>query len=315
MSRESILTVEKARVLRAYLSKLYNIAKSVIALGVVESVACEDFGVYRKHYYSFARLSENALGGRNFLDRRYSWEKRCSCILEYAHRMDIVASHIELQTGESLTELCERYKVLKAHIRQVLTYAKDGYAGERSPEYLLYAEIFGDVNIPTDYAKLLNRYIEQLSPRPRVLIKMLKGVGSNLYTVNEISGYFNITNSRLHAIEKRCFDYIRGFAKKDRKQKTVKNIQCLCLSPRATTCLLRAGYDTVDKLNGVTLQDLETIRNMGTVCALEVIDVLLTLPEAKVLEKASNGGYMYVNVKNSSDIGFNMKITFNCDKI
>lgn len=315
MSRESILTVDKVKVLRAYLSKLYNASRSV-ALGVVESVACENRGIYREHYYSFGRLSENALGGRNPLDKAYSWEIRCRCITEYAHRMDVVASHIEFQTGESLTELCERHRVLKTHIRKVLVYANKGYTGERSPEYSLYTKIFGSDNVPADCDKLMRGYIERLSPRQRVLLKMRTGIGSNLYLLREVSSYFNITDSKVCMIEKRCYGYIRGFAKEEQgvAKNGSKSIQSLGLSPRAETCLLRAGYDTVDKLNGVKKRDLRAVRNLGMRCCDEVVSKLLSQPNARVSVVKPEGGSQQVKVKDYSDVTPDMVITFNYDK-
>ncbi len=51
-------------------------------------------------------------------------------------------------------------------------------------------------------------------------------------------------------------------------------IEELDLSPRAYTCLKRAGYDTVEQLCNMTIDELKTIRNMGNKPAYEIVQTL-----------------------------------------
>lgn len=323
MSGKRILTVDKAGVLRVYLTKLYE-AASYVESGLTESLACERSGIYREHYYSFSKLSKNALGEDVLVNRNetvvvfYEWGKRYRLIKMYAQRMDAVARCVQAQTGESMAKLYETYGVNKQHIKQVLEFASKGYTGERSCEYLLYTRIFGDDDVPANFLNLLVGYMQRLSPRQREILKMRTGVSSNLYSVNEVSRYFNLTRSLVNTIENRSIDFIRGFAEKDRKQKTDRNnssksIQSLGLSPRAETCLLRAGYDTVDKLNGVKKRDLMAVRNLGTRCCDEVISKLLSLPHTMVSIVEPEGDFRYVKVKDYSEVTPDMVITLNYD--
>ena len=331
MGGRRILTADKAGLLRAYLTKLYE-AASYVESGLTESLACERSGIYREHYYSFSKLSKNAsfsklsknaLGEDVLLNRNetivvfYDWEKRYRLIKMYAQRMNAVARCIQAQTGESLTKRCEMYGVNKQHIKQVLEFAAKGYTGERSCEYLLYTRIFGD-DVPANFLNLLISYMQRLSPRQREILKMRTGVSSNLYSVDEVSRYFNISRSLVNTIENRSIDLIRGFAEKDRRQKIDRNnsskgIQSLGLSQRAVTCLLRAGYDTVDKLNGVKKRDLMAVRNLGMKCCDEVVSKLLSLPYTEVSVVKPEGHSQLVKVKDYSEVTPDMVITFNYD--
>ena len=119
MGGRRILTADKAGLLRAYLTKLYE-AASYVESGLTESLACERSGIYREHYYSFSKLSKNASFSKlskNALG--FDWEKRYRLIKMYAQRMNAVARCIQAQTGESLTKHCEMYGVNKQHIKQV----------------------------------------------------------------------------------------------------------------------------------------------------------------------------------------------------
>ena len=51
-------------------------------------------------------------------------------------------------------------------------------------------------------------------------------------------------------------------------------IEELNLSLRAYTCLKRAGYDTVEQLCNITIDELKTIRNMGNKPAQEIVQAL-----------------------------------------
>lgn len=318
MGGKRILTADKAGFLRAYLTKLYE-AASYVESGLTESLACERSGIYREHYYSFSKLSKNASFSKlskNALG--YDWEKRYRLIKMYAQRMNAVARCIQAQTGESLTKHCEMYGVNKQHIKQVLEFAAKGYTGERSCEYLLYTRIFGD-DVPANFLNLLISYMQRLSPRQREILKMRTGVSSNLYSVDEVSMCFNISRSLVNTIENRSIDLIRGFAEKDRRQKIDRNnsskgIQSLGLSQRAVTCLLRAGYDTVDKLNGVKKRDLMAVRNLGMKCCDEVVSKLLSLPYTEVSVVKPEGHSQQVKVKDYSEVTPDMVITFNYDK-
>lgn len=321
MGGKRILTVDKVGTLRVYLTKLYE-AATCVECGLTESLACERSGIYREHYYSFSKLSKNALGENVLIDRSetvvkfYEWGKRYRLIKIYAQRMDAVARHIQAQTGVSLVKLCEKYGVNKQHIKQVLEFASKGYTGERSCEYLLYTRIFGDGEVPANFLNLLIGYMQRLSPRQREILKMRTGVSSNLYSVSEVSRYFNLTNSLVNKIENWCIEHIRGFAERDRQKKTDRNnssksIQSLGLSQRATTCLLRAGYDTVDKLNGVKKRDLMAVRNLGMKCCDEVVSKLLSLPYTVVSVLKPEGHSQLVKVKDYSEVTPDMVITFN----
>ena len=321
MGGKRILTANKARFLRVYLTKLYE-AASYVESGLTESLACERSGIYREHYYSFSKLSKNALGEDVLLNRNetivvfYDWGKRYRLIKMYAQRMDAVARHIQAQTGESLTKLYEMYGVNKQHIKQVLEFASKGYTGERSCEYLLYTRIFGDGEVPANFLNLLIGYMQRLSPRQREILKMRTGVSSNLYSVSEVSRYFNLTNSLVNKIENWCIEHIRGFAERDKQQKTdgnnsSKSIQSLGLSQRAVTSLLIAGYDTVDKLNGVKKRDLMAVRYLGMKCCDEVVSKLLSLPYTEVRVLKPEGHSELVKVKDYSEVTPDMIITFN----
>ena len=322
MGGKRILTADKAGFLRAYLTKLYE-AASYVESGLTESLACERSGIYREHYYSFSKLSKNALGEDILINRNetvvvfYEWRKRYRLIKIYAQRMDAVARCIQAQTGESLTKLCEMFGVNKQHIKQVLEFASKGYTGERSCEYLLYTRIFGDGEVPANFLNLLIGYMQRLSPRQREILKMRTGVSSNLYSVSEVSRYFNISRSLVNTIENHSIDLIRCFAEKDRRQKIGRNsskgIQSLGLSQRAETCLLRAGYDTVDKLNGVKKRDLMAVRNLGMKCCDEVVSKLLSLPYTEVSVLKPEGHSQQVKVKDYSEVTPDMVITFNYD--
>lgn len=106
--------------------------------------------------------------------------------------------------------------------------------------------------------------------------------------------------------------------KRGRRQKTDRNnsgksIQSLGLSQRAETCLLRAGYDTINKLNGVKKRDLMAVRNLGMKCCDEVISKLLSLPYTEVSVLKPEGHSQLVKVKDYSEVTPDMIITFNYD--